>query len=55
MNLLPEDYFRDKIVLIGFTMLTSPTAKTKGDNHATPFTRMSGAFHAGRRNPRQRD
>lgn len=46
-ELLPEDYFRDKIVLIGFTMLTSPTAKTKGDNHATPFTRMSGAFTPG--------
>jgi adenylate cyclase len=44
---LPEDYFRDKIVLVGFTMLTSPTAKTKGDNHATPFTLVSGAYTPG--------
>ena len=44
---LPADFFKDKIVLVGFTMLTSPTAKTKGDNHATPFTRMSGSYTPG--------
>ena len=44
---LPSDFFTDKIVLIGFTMLTSPTAKGKGDNHATPFTLLAGEFTPG--------
>ena len=44
---LPTDFFADKIVLVGFTMLTSPTAKGKGDNHATPFTLLAGEFTPG--------
>ena len=44
---LPNDFFADKIVLVGFTMLTSPTAKGKGDNHATPFTLLAGEFTPG--------
>ena len=44
---LPPYFFRNKIVLIGFTLLSSPDAQIKGDNHATPYTRFTNQFMPG--------
>ncbi|MBA3448123.1 MAG: CHASE2 domain-containing protein [Pseudaminobacter sp.] len=47
-NFLPENFFRDRIVLVGLSLQNAPTlAESGADVHATPFTIRTGRLVAG--------
>jgi adenylate cyclase len=47
-NFLPENYFRDRVVMVGLSLQNAPTLSQGGaDVHATPFTIRTGRLVAG--------
>jgi adenylate cyclase len=47
-NFLPENYFRDRVVMVGLSLQNAPTLSEAGaDVHATPFTIRTGRLVAG--------
>jgi adenylate cyclase len=47
-NFLPENYFRDRVVMVGLSLQNAPTLSESGaDVHATPFTIRTGRLIAG--------